>query len=50
MNTKLETQLKWKADENFETGVVKTVDWYLEKYRGIQSEYVKTNWKNERII
>lgn len=29
--TKLETQLGWKADENFESGIVKTVDWYLAK-------------------
>jgi len=30
--TKLETELGWKADENFDTGIVKTVDWYLERY------------------
>ena len=29
--TKLTTQLGWKADENFDTGIVKTVDWYLKK-------------------
>ena len=29
--TKLATELGWKADENFDTGIVKTVDWYLEK-------------------
>lgn len=27
--TKLETELGWKADENFDTGIVKTVEWYL---------------------
>ena len=27
--TKLETELGWKAKETFETGIVKTVDWYL---------------------
>ena len=32
--TKLETELGWKADENFDTGIVKTVEWYLKKYRG----------------
>jgi len=32
--TKIETQLGWKADENFESGIVKTVKWYLEKYLG----------------
>ena len=26
--TKLETQLGWKADENFDSGIIKTVDWY----------------------
>lgn len=30
--TKLETKLGWKADENFESGIVKTVEWYLTKY------------------
>jgi dTDP-glucose 4,6-dehydratase len=30
--TKLENELGWKADENFDTGIVKTVDWYLAKY------------------
>ena len=29
--TKLETELGWKADENFDSGIVKTVDWYLKK-------------------
>jgi dTDP-glucose 4,6-dehydratase len=29
--SKLESELGWRADENFETGIVKTVDWYLEK-------------------
>ena len=30
--TKLESELGWKADENFDTGIVKTVEWYLKKY------------------
>jgi len=29
--TKIETALGWQADENFETGIVKTIEWYLEK-------------------
>jgi len=29
--TKLEDELGWKADENFDTGIVKTIDWYLNK-------------------
>lgn len=31
--SKLESQLGWKADENFESGIEKTVQWYLEKYK-----------------
>jgi len=30
--TKIESELGWRADENFESGIVKTVKWYLEKY------------------
>jgi dTDP-glucose 4,6-dehydratase len=30
--TKLENELGWKADENFDTGIVKTIQWYLIKY------------------
>ncbi|MDD3769156.1 MAG: dTDP-glucose 4,6-dehydratase [Sulfuricurvum sp.] len=30
--TKLENELGWKADENFDTGIVKTIEWYLGKY------------------
>jgi len=30
--TKLENELGWKADENFDTGIVKTVEWYVKKY------------------
>lgn len=29
--TKLETELGWRADETFDTGIVKTVKWYLDK-------------------
>ena len=29
--TKLETKLGWKADENFDSGIIKTVDWYLNR-------------------
>ncbi len=30
--SKIENDLAWKADENFETGIEKTIDWYLAKY------------------
>ena len=28
--TKLETELGWKAEETFDTGIIKTVEWYLK--------------------
>jgi len=30
--SKIENELGWRADENFESGIVKTIEWYLEKY------------------
>ncbi|MFY9077377.1 GDP-mannose 4,6-dehydratase, partial [Aliarcobacter butzleri] len=30
--SKLENELGWKADENFDTGIVKTIEWYLGKH------------------
>jgi len=32
--TKIEQELGWKADENFDTGILKTVEWYAKKYKG----------------
>lgn len=34
--TKITTQLGWKADENFDTGIVKTVDSYLTKLKAAE--------------
>ena len=31
--SKIENELDWKADENFDTGIVKTIQWYLKKYQ-----------------
>lgn len=31
--TKLENELGWKADEDFDSGIIKTVDWYLDKFK-----------------
>ncbi len=28
--TKIEEELGWKADENFDSGIVKTIDWYMQ--------------------
>lgn len=30
--TKIETELGWSAEETFDTGIVKTIEWYLKKY------------------
>ncbi|MFD1615859.1 dTDP-glucose 4,6-dehydratase [Gelatiniphilus marinus] len=30
--TKIKTKLGWQAQESFETGILKTVDWYVKKY------------------
>ena len=30
--TKIERELGWKASENFESGILKTIHWYLKKY------------------
>ncbi len=26
---KIESELGWKAEENFESGILKTIEWYL---------------------
>lgn len=31
--TKIETKLGWEAEENFESGILKTIKWYLLKYK-----------------
>jgi dTDP-glucose 4,6-dehydratase len=30
--SKVEKELGWKANENFASGIIKTIEWYLEKY------------------
>lgn len=30
--SKIENELGWEAEENFETGIKKTIEWYLKKY------------------
>jgi dTDP-glucose 4,6-dehydratase len=34
--TKIENELGWKANETFDTGIVKTVNWYLSKYGSVK--------------
>lgn len=47
--TKLEKELGWKPDETFETGIRKTVEWYLENQAWVNNvtsgEY--RNWVNK---
>jgi dTDP-glucose 4,6-dehydratase len=31
--SKIESELEWRAEENFETGIKKTVNWYLNKLK-----------------
>jgi len=31
--TKLERELGWQAEENFDTGIVLTIDWYVNKFK-----------------
>ena len=33
--SKIENELGWKADENFESGILKTIEWYLKKYSSL---------------
>ncbi|MBR0898208.1 dTDP-glucose 4,6-dehydratase [Bradyrhizobium tropiciagri] len=46
--TKLETELGWRAEENFETGIAKTVRWYVDEqpwWRAI----LERGYKVERV-
>ncbi len=31
--SKIENELGWRANENFESGILKTIKWYLKKYK-----------------
>jgi dTDP-D-glucose 4,6-dehydratase len=53
---KFERKLKWRPAENFETGILKTVQWYLDNMDWVESitsgEYQKwldTNYGNRGI-
>lgn len=46
--TKIETELGWKARENFDTGIEKTIDWYLEN-RWWWEPLRKTVYGGERL-
>ncbi|MDP5230554.1 MAG: dTDP-glucose 4,6-dehydratase [Cellulophaga sp.] len=40
--SKIENELGWKASENFETGIEKTIEWYLEKYEFSKKNHLTT--------
>ena len=43
---KIENELGWRADENFDTGIEKTIDWYLKKtYYCIKKLKPTFQWK-----
>ncbi|MCZ8217654.1 MAG: GDP-mannose 4,6-dehydratase, partial [Cyclobacteriaceae bacterium] len=31
--SKIESELGWKAAEDFDSGIVKTIEWYIDKYK-----------------
>ncbi|MDC6365651.1 MULTISPECIES: dTDP-glucose 4,6-dehydratase [Flavobacteriaceae] len=41
--SKIEQDLGWKADENFETGIDKTIDWYLAKFKEKMNSSIAKN-------
>lgn len=40
--SKIERDLGWEADENFESGIEKTIDWYLKKYENTLKPILKS--------
>ncbi|MBL8525347.1 MAG: dTDP-glucose 4,6-dehydratase [Betaproteobacteria bacterium] len=54
--TRLETELGWQAAENFDTGIRKTVQWYLANQDWVQSvtsgeyrNWVQTQYENRAV-
>jgi len=41
--TKIENELGWKADENFESGIKKTIEWYLQNITTNERNYI--SWR-----
>ncbi|MBX3428462.1 MAG: dTDP-glucose 4,6-dehydratase [Hyphomonadaceae bacterium] len=46
--TKIETELGWRARDNFETGIRRTVQWYLDR-RDWWEPILKRGFKGERL-
>ncbi len=47
--SKLESELGWRAQETFETGIRKTVEWYLENRHGWCAHVLDGSYKLERL-
>lgn len=54
---KIERELSWKPGENFETGIRKTVQWYLDNMKWVENvtsgeyqKWVDTNYNNRRTL
>lgn len=54
--SKIESELGWRPDESFETGIRKTVDWYLQNSdwiidvtSGVYREWVEKNYQNREV-
>jgi dTDP-glucose 4,6-dehydratase len=47
--SKLENELGWRAQENFSTGIRKTVQWYLENREGWCAHVLDGSYRLERL-
>jgi dTDP-glucose 4,6-dehydratase len=47
--SKLQNELGWKPEENFDTGIRKTVAWYLENKNGWCARVLDGSYKLERL-
>tara|TARA_B100001057_G_scaffold367749_1_gene371130 strand:+ start:6065 stop:7129 length:1065 start_codon:yes stop_codon:yes gene_type:complete len=45
---KIKKTLNWKPRESFETGIEKTINWYLEKYKS-NNDYAKKKYNRKRL-
>lgn len=50
-SSKIENELNWKADTDFDTALTKTINWYIDLYNSekFQSNSSKANSKTEKI-
>jgi dTDP-glucose 4,6-dehydratase len=46
---KIETELGWKAEENFDSGIRKTVEWYLQNRLGWCARVLDGSYRMERL-